>query len=152
MISEKLLNKWIKKLIPEKYGPDSDPQTGKPILGVYLETTEKLSRYSHKDQGDLTVCGLAVDMGKQFRLVGIEKLYLDNKFIIYINSDLPEKVAVYSLAHELGHVHGSCFDNKEHDKNPDRYADRFANKLIEERIESSEVRTEIILAGLKSMP
>lgn len=148
MIDQDFLDKWVKIIVPEEYGPDKNPHNGKPILEICILSPDKMEEnkenYFNVCNPDTRLLGETIDMGALFALIGKEKDYLTNKYVIFLNSSQSETMAVYTLAHEVGHVCGFLTDSSVHNLDPDSFANLYAFNRISEVIKDSLLKMKIL--------
>jgi len=149
MLTEKFLEKWVQILVPEIYGPNKNPKSGKVLLGIYIVDSEKMESAKelwYKDSNEeVDLLGQLVDMGKLMSLTGHANETLDNRFVIRLNEAQSEISGIFALAHEIGHLYGILNEPEQHNESPDDYADIYAYKLIKEKVTDTELRFRIFV-------
>ena len=146
MIDDKFLDKWVRIIVPIIYGPNKNPDSGKAILGIYVITADEMAAAKKLWFSDVSeevrVYGQLIDMGELESLVG-RSGKLDGKYVIRLNASQSEACGIFTLAHEIGHLHGLLNEKEKHDLDPDEYADNYAFKRVKDVIEESELRVKI---------
>lgn len=151
MLTNEFLEKWVSVIVPPEYGPNKTPESGYPLLGVYLTSPEKLnvSKTIRKiDSEDKQVFGDITDLGSLMEFVGKDGNRLKNKFVIRICNSISESSAVFTLAHEVGHLKGYLENSVEHEEDSGAYADSYAFERIKEVVEDSNLRTTIFMKSI----
>lgn len=156
--TQKFLDKWIKVIIPREYWPDKNPDADTPLLGVYLVSNDKMevsrriwdsvSEVADDISNDLHMLGQLVNVGDLLKLVGKSSGKLDGKYTIRLNCEQSPASALFSLAHEIGHLKGELEDTEKHDKDPDGYADAYAFDRIKKVVTDERLRSRIVYEAL----
>lgn len=152
MIDKTFLDEWMEVLVPPEYLPDKDPKADTPLLGIYVVESDIMSfskkLWAKEAPEESILFGQLIDMGSLLDAVPRKdkkprRKGLLGKYIIRINEDQSENSAIFSLAHEIGHLFGSLQEPEKHDEDPDGYADIYAYALIKEKIQDNSKRYAI---------
>jgi len=146
MLTEKFLEEWVPIVVPEEFGPNKNPEAGKPLLGIYLTPDDKMETirdFWFKNGEGNKLFGQLVDIGEVLSLAGKSENKLKNRFIIRVNSSQTVESGIFTLAHELGHMVGILNKDKTHDEDPDEYADAYAFELVRRVIKDETLRTSV---------
>lgn len=156
MIDKTFLDEWMEILVPPEYLPDKDPKADTPLLGIYVVESDIMSfskkLWAEEASEESILFGQLIDMGSLLDVVSSKrknkpvkprKKGLTGKYIIRINENQSENSAIFSLAHEIGHLFGSLQEPEKHDEDPDGYADVYAYALIKKKIRDSSKRYAI---------
>jgi hypothetical protein len=154
MLNEKFLERWIPILVPEEYGPDKSLEAGKPLLGIYIipaDRMEKIKNFWYKGTPEEhRLFGQLVDIGEVLALAGKEKNNLKRRFVMRLNQSQSECAGIFSLAHEVGHLHGILTNSVRHEEEPDDYADAYAFEAVKSKVEDQILRTKIYIEALNN--
>lgn len=152
MLTEKFLEKWVPLIVPEEYGPNKELEAGKPLLGIYVipaDKMEKIKEFWYKDSPEeARLYGQLIDVGEVLALAGKEKNNLKKRFIIRLNESQSESSGIFSLIHEIGHLHGILVGSPKHEEDPDEYADAYAFAQVPKIVKDLELRTKILVEAL----
>lgn len=152
MLTQEFLDRWIKTIVPKELGPDKDPTSNKPLLGIYISSNEDMegSRNMFKLPigENQRVFGVLIPMGDLRKIALGNAGNLKNKYIIRIHESQSEASGVFTLAHEIGHLVGIIKKDPDHDADEDAYADSYAFSRIKEVVLDPELRTQIYIRGL----
>jgi hypothetical protein len=152
MLDQKFLNKWVPLIVPSKYGPNKDPESGKPLLGVYVVASDKLAFTKDvwfKDAPkDSRVLGHLINIGAMMESLGKKRDNLSGKFIIRLNESQSVNSGIYSLAHELGHLVGTTEEYDLHKQDEEKYATDYSIRRIEEAVDDYSLRMKIYASAI----
>jgi len=149
MLDEKFLEKWVKIIVPEEYGPNKDPDAGKKILGIYIISADKMKNVKNTwyrgTPEDAKLFGQIVDIGEVLALTGDKDTKLKGRYVIRLNESQSEAAGIFALAHEVGHLHGMVTDDEKHKQDQEEFADRYAFKRIGDTIDSVDLRLKVYI-------